>query len=66
MDKVITQLKSIVARSENIDAASQALSKEFPRFSKSAARNVMLDVQDFLQEKIDETQFCLFLKQHGF
>lgn len=66
MDKVIAQLKSIANRSDSIDTAAAELSGKHPRLSKGAARNVMLDVQDFLDDKIDVTQLSLFLRQYGF
>lgn len=66
MDKVIAQLKAIATRSDSMDTAAAELSGKYPRLSKGAARNVMLDVQDFLDDKIDVTQLSLFLRQHGF
>lgn len=66
MKTTIAQLTQIAQRSTSVEAAAQALSQETPRFSTRAAREVMLDVQDFVTGVIDETKLSLFLKQHGF
>lgn len=66
MKQTITELMQIAARADSIDTAAATLSKNHPRLSKGAAKNVMLDVQDHVTGEIDETKLSLFLKQHGF
>lgn len=66
MKNTIATLTKIANEADSLEAASQRLAEQQPRFSKQAAKKVMLDIQDFLEEKIDEKQLSLFLYQHGF
>lgn len=66
MKQVIQDLKKIFEEEGDIDVAAQSLSEAQKRLSKQAARNVMLDIKDFVEGQIDETQLSLYLRQHGF
>lgn len=66
MKQVIQDLKKIFEEEGDIDVAAQSLSESQKRLSKQAARNVMLDIKDFVEGQIDETQLSLYLRQHGF
>ena len=45
---------------------AEKLSKQTPRLSKQAAKQVMLDIKDHIEGTIDETQLSLYLQSHGF
>lgn len=66
MKQTIQDLSKIFTESSNVEEAAAKLSKSQKRLSKGAAKNVMLDIKDFQDEIIDETQLSLFLRQHGF
>ncbi len=66
MKQTIQDLSKMFTESSNVEEAAKKLSKSQKRLSKGAAKNVMLDIKDFQEEIIDETQLSLFLRQHGF
>lgn len=66
MKQTIQDLSKMFTESSNVEEAAVKLSKSQKRLSKGAAKNVMLDIKDYQDEIIDETQLSLFLRQYGF
>lgn len=66
MKKVIAELLVIVKNAKNEKAAAQSISHVLKKVSPTSALNIVRDVQDFIDEKITETELSLFLKQSGF
>ena len=66
MRNVIEELVKIFNEAESIDVAASVLSSKEKRFSKHAAKIVMLDVKDYIEETISESQLSLFLRSHGY
>lgn len=66
MKKQIESLQNFLKFSENIEEAAKKLSDKEKRLSVKAAKNVLLDVQDYNDAKITEQELSLFLVSNGF
>lgn len=56
---------AIIADVQTAEEAAQAISNAYPKLSKQAAQNVVKDLQDFREQKIDLAQLEYYLTEAG-
>lgn len=63
-NKTITALKKIVSSLPTTEV-DVAIAEQFPQVTVAAAKNVRLDVQDYIDQKIPESQLIHYVRTAG-
>lgn len=65
MDKIISELRSIVSTATTRDDAVWKITDKFPQISATSADKVRKDVSDHILGKINKEKLSLFLTESG-
>lgn len=65
MHNTIPTLVNIVKNAESEAAADATIADQFQKLSKRAAKNVRQDVQDYIEDKMTESQLSYHLAEFG-